>query len=74
MFYPFGGNQLLGDLLDSVRAPSNDQDFQAIVMVEVDVEARNDDIVVVMLNVRQRGLDAGLMMVVNKRDGAGDLT
>ena len=41
-------------------------------VVEVDVQAGNDNLVVVVLDVGERGLDVLLVVVVNESDGTGD--
>ena len=41
-------------------------------VVEVDVQGGNDNLVVVVLDVGERGLDVLLVVVVNESDGTGD--
>ena len=72
MFDAFGGDQFVGDFLDRAGLAADDEDLQAVVVVEVDVEGGDDDLVVVVLDVGEGGLDVLLVVVVNEGDGAGD--
>ena len=51
MFDAFGGDEFVGDLLDRAGPPAHGQNFQAVVVVEVDVEGGDDDFVVVVLDI-----------------------
>ena len=72
VFDAFGGYQFVGDFLDRAGLSSDDEDFEAIVVVEVDVEGGNDDLVMVVLDVGKRRLDVLFVVVVKEGDGAGD--
>ena len=53
--------------------PRTTQNLQAIVVIKMDMEGGNNDFVVIVLDVGQGGLDVLLVVVINQRDGAGDL-
>src|ERR1039458_10582752 len=69
----FSGDEFVGNLLDGPGLAAHGQDFQAVVVVQVDVQRGKDDVVVVVLDVGESGLDVLLVVVVNERDGAGDV-
>ena len=48
---PFGGDQLPGNLVDFVAAPADHDDFQAVVLVKVNVQARIHRDISLMLHV-----------------------
>jgi hypothetical protein len=60
VFDAFGGNQLVGNFFDKRCLAAHHQHFQAIMVVKVNVDGGNNDFVMVMLNVGQRGLDIAL--------------
>ena len=68
----FGGDELVGNLLHQRGLAADDKDFEAVVVVEVDVEGGDDDLVVVVLDVGEGGLDVLFMVVVKEGDRAGD--
>src|ERR1039458_2621217 len=70
----FSGDEFVGNLLDGPGLAAHGQDFQAVVVVQVDVQRGNDDVMVVVLDVGERGLDVLLVVVVNQGDGACDVT
>ena len=70
----FSGDELVGNLLDGPGLAAHGQDFQAVVVVQVDMQRGDDDVVVVVLDVGESGLDVLLVVVVNQGDGAGDVT
>ena len=72
VFNALGGDQFVGDLLDGFGLAAHDEDFQAIMVVEMDVEGRDDYLMVVMLDVGESRLDVLLVMVVKERNGAGN--
>ena len=72
MFDAFGGDEFVGDLLHQRSLAAHDQHFEAVVVVEVDVQGGNNNFVVVVLDVGERGLDVLLVVVVKEGDGAGD--
>jgi hypothetical protein len=41
-------------------------------MVQMHVDGRENDFVMIVLDVRERGLEMRLVMVIDQRDGAGD--
>ena len=57
MLDAFGGNQFVGNPFHQRRLAANNENLQAVVVVEVDVEGGDDDVVVVVLDVGERGLD-----------------
>ena len=72
MFDASGGDEFVGDFLDGGGLTANDEDLQAVVVVEMDVEGGDDDLVMIVLDVSERGLDVLFVMVVQQGDGAGD--
>ena len=47
---PLGGGELVGDLADGGRRAADDEHFQAVVVVEMDVDGGQDAVVVVVLD------------------------
>ena len=72
MFDAFGGDEFVGDFFDHGRLAADDEDLQAVMVVEVGVEGGDNDLVVVVLDVGEGGLDVLLVVVVKEGDGAGD--
>lgn len=73
MLDALGGDELVGNLLDGPGLAAHGQDFEAVVVVQVDVQRGDNDVVVVVLDVGESGLDVLLVVVVNQGDGAGDV-
>lgn len=48
---PFGGDQLPGNLVDFVAPPANHDDFQTIMLIEMDMQAGIDHDIGFMLHV-----------------------
>ena len=68
------GFQLPVKLLDDLCLPFRDDDFQAIVMVKVNVLAGKYSVMVVVLNVEETGNQTAVMVIIYQRDGAGNFT
>ena len=64
----FCGNEFVGDLFHQRCPAADDEDFEAVVVVEVDVEGGDNDLVVVVQDVGESGLDVLLVMVVKEGD------
>ena len=73
VFYPFGGDEFVGNLADGAGLAAHDQNFEAVVVVEMNMNGREDYVVVVVLDVRQCLLDVHLVVVIDERDSAGDV-
>ena len=73
MFDTFGGDEGVGDFFHKGGAAAHDEDFQAVVMIQMNVEGGDDGVVVVVLDIGEGGLDMGAVVVVHEGDGAGDL-
>jgi hypothetical protein len=63
---PFGGDQFAGDLVHFVAAPPDDDDFQTIVFVQMDVHAGIYGHVSLMLHVRQEIAQVVHPMVIDE--------
>jgi len=72
MLHPFGGDEFVGDLLDSSSMAAHDQHLEAVVVVQVHMNRGDNQLRVVVLDVGQGGLDMLLVVVIDERDGAGD--
>ena len=72
VLHAFGGDEFVGDLLYQGGMTADDEDLQAIVVVEVDVQGGNNHRVVVVLDIGEGGLDVLFVVVVKEGDGAGD--
>ena len=73
MLHAFGGNEFVGTLADGVGLAAHDQNFEAVVVVEMNMNGREDYVVVVVLDVRQCLLDVHFVVVIDERDSAGDV-
>ncbi len=73
MLNALGGDEFVGDLADGSGAPTHRQDFEAVVVVKVDVQGGDNDIMMVVLDVGQGGLHMLLVVIVHQGDGAGNL-
>jgi hypothetical protein len=65
VFDAFGCDQLAGQFFEALRFSSQHNDFEAVVMVEVDVKRRQNLMEMVMLQLGQRLLHARFVVVVN---------
>ncbi len=66
------GDQFIGDFLYSCGLASHSQDFQAIVVVQMDMERGKDYIMMIVLDVGEGRLHMLAVMIVNQSYGAGD--
>ena len=57
VFDAFGGDEFVGDAFDGGGLAADGEDFHAIMVVEVNVEGGDDDLVVVVLDFGEGGLD-----------------
>jgi hypothetical protein len=73
VLYAFSADQLIGNSFDQWRLAPNDEHFEAIVVIQVDVQRRDDRFVMVVLEVGQGLLQSVFVMVIDQRDCAGDL-
>ena len=53
MLDALGGDEFVGDVLDDTGLAAYDEDFEAIMVVEMHMEHRDDDLVVIVLNTWQ---------------------
>lgn len=72
MLDTFGRDEFVGNFLNRPSFASERQHFHAVVVVKVDVQRRDDQLVVLVLNVRQRRLHVRTVVIINERDRAGD--
>ena len=72
VLHAMGRNKFVGDFLDQTRLAAHNQHLQAIVVVEMDMDSGDDDFVMVVLDVRQCGLNMLPVVVVNESNRAGD--
>lgn len=69
VFDAFGGQQGIGHLPDAVGASPHREHFEAVVMVEMHVQCRNDQVAMIMLNVGEQFQQVWLVVVVDQCDG-----
>ena len=67
------GFEEVGGAADGVGAAAHGQDFEAVVVVEVDVEDGEDQVAGVVLDGGEALLEAAGVVVVEEDDGAGRL-
>lgn len=72
MFDAFGGEQSIGHLTNAVGSPAHGEDFETVVVIEVDMQRGDDQVAVVMLDVGEQVQQMRFVMVVDQCDGAGD--
>jgi len=72
VFDAFSGDEFVGDPLHEDRLPADDKDLEAIVVIKVDVEGRDNDFVMVVLDIGEGRLNVLLVVVVKEGDRAGD--
>jgi hypothetical protein len=72
VFDAFGGDELVGDLFHQGGLAADNEDLEAIVVVEVDVQSRDNDLVMIVLDIGEGGLDVLFVVVVKEGDGAGN--
>lgn len=73
MLDAFGGDQLVGQLFDVGGGAADGEEFEAVVVVEMAVERGDDDLPVFVLEIGEEVLEVMPVMVVNKRDAAGNV-
>jgi hypothetical protein len=69
----FSGNELVGNLLDGPGLAAHSQHFQAVVVVQANVQRGDDYVVMIVLDIAESGLDVLLVVIVNQGDGVGDV-
>jgi hypothetical protein len=72
VLHALGSNEFIRDAFDDGGLAPNGEYFQAVVVVQMDVERGDDDFVVVVLDVGEGGLDVLFVVVVKECDGAGN--
>lgn len=72
MFDAIGSDQLIGDFLHSRGLASHRQNFQAVVVVQVDMKRGKDHIMMIMLDIGEGRLHMLAVMIVNQSYRAGD--
>ena len=70
MLYAFRADESVSDSLDFRNPTAHDEHFQAVVVVEVNMQRGDDGIAMVVLKVRERLLHVMGVMVVNQRHRA----
>jgi hypothetical protein len=73
VFDTAGADQLVGDSLDLIGPTFDGDDLKAIVVVEVDMHARQNRVVRVVLDLGEAVGEITLVVVVNEGDRADDL-
>jgi hypothetical protein len=73
VFDAFGADEGIGQRFDFGDFAGGDDDFEAVVMVEVDVQSRENVVMVAVLKFRQLFLELADVVVVNERDGSDHL-
>lgn len=74
MLDAFGADQGIGKCSDALGIAAHDQNFETIIMVEMNVQSRDDEVGMMVLQIGEHGLQTRLVMIEQKRDGARDLT
>jgi len=69
---PFGADQFIGQPFDVPGLALDHHHFEAMVIVEVDVQRRNDGAVVMVLAFGEFVGEVAGVMIVNQGDGADD--
>ena len=72
VLHTIGRDKLVGDFLNQTRLAAHDQHLQAIMVIEMDMDSGDNDFVMVVLDVRQCGLNMLPVVVVNECNRAGD--
>ena len=72
MFQSFCRLEPAQKLSNPVGLATDDNDFQAIVVVQMDMLSRNDDGSEIVLDIGQLLYDSRSMVVVDEGNGAGD--
>ena len=72
MLHPFRADKPIRQLLDISRLPAEYHYFEAILMIEMGVQRRNDDVVAFVLEIRKLFRQQTSVMIVNQGDGAHD--
>ncbi len=70
MLDAFGADERVGNLLDMLCFTLNDQDLEAVIVIQMDVNGGNDIPVIIVLQTGQLLIEKAHMMVVNQRHGA----
>ncbi len=53
MLHAFGADQRIGDSLNFFRFASHQQNFQAVIMIQMNMHRREDALVMLVLHIRQ---------------------
>ena len=70
MLHAFAGDEFVGDLLEADAGGLGEDDFEAVVVLEMHMLRGNDLLQMTVLDLHQPGLQAGFGVVVDDRDGA----
>jgi hypothetical protein len=71
MFDALGGDERVSHLSNPVGATANGENFQTVTMVQVDVQRGNNQIAMIVLDVRQQLHQMRFVMVVHDGNRAG---
>lgn len=74
VFHAFGADERIGNLPDGLRHTLYHQYFQAVVVIQMDMKRGEDVVVVVVLQIGQPLAQKSHMMIVNKGNGADNIT
>ena len=69
MFDAFGSNEQVGQFLHLPRFTFEDDDLEATVMVEMGMGGAHDEVVILVLQIRQFFRQKPGMVIVDERDG-----
>ena len=72
VFHAFGGDERVSEFFHRGYATAHDDDFQAVVVIEMDVERGDDALAVIVLQIGERFLQMAFVMIENERDCARD--
>jgi Ni2+-binding GTPase involved in maturation of urease and hydrogenase len=70
MLYAFGADEHIGDLLHSGSFAADDQNLEAMIMVEVDVQSGENVVVKIVLEIGELLTQQADVVVIDKSDSA----
>ncbi len=72
MFDAFGAHQNVAERAHPGAVAAHDENFEAVIVIEVDVERRHDEIGVIVLQIGEQALQRRLVMIEKQGDRARD--
>ena len=72
MLDAFGADQSVAERANAARIAAHYQNFEAVIVIEMDVKRGNDEVGVIVLQIGERALQRRFVMVEKQSDGARD--